>query len=898
MVNGAPRRPATDPNPTTRRRSGWWNTGCVAAVILERERELSELAAAAREAAAGAGGLVLISGEAGIGKSSLAQAVRGLLPPDGRLLVGQCDDLGTARTLGPFRDLLGSVGTELTRALRDGGDRDTVLAALRGELDGAGHLTVLVVEDVHWADEATLDVLRYLARRIDDLPALLVLTYRDDELTREHPLRQLLGHASAASRVRRLSLRRLSEDAVRQLSAASPIDAGLVYALSSGNPFFVSELLAEGGGDHAPSTVVDAVLARARRLDGASQEALEQLAVVPSTTERWLVDELIPGGLVALAAAEERGLLVVSPGSVGFRHELARRAIADSLPVARRVDLNRRVLRALVGREGTDLSRIIHHAAQAGDADVIVRVGPPAAQEASGAGAHRQAAAHYRLVLEHRDRFSSAELAELLELYAIECYTISADNPMITAQRQAVAIRRHLGDPRQLGADLRWLSRMLWWAGYRPAAEEAAEEAIAVLETAGDQRLFALALSNQAQLDMLAKRNDRCIAVGERAIAIARELGDPGLLSHALNNVGVARRQRGEPAGWEMLDESLRLALAADDAEHACRAYVSMVWQQLDVLRLDEVERTLTAGISLAERSDHLAFLNYLYVGLGLLEFARGAWDEAIQAVRPGLDDLNPHTNCPAFTVIGRVQVRRGEPEGDKSLRRAWDIAVRLQELQRSGPVAAARAEAAWLAGDHGAIPELARPSYEEACQLGDVTLRAELGYWLGRAGVTVAPDDSGHPYALQAAGRWREAAAAWQAAGCPYEHAAALAESPDPDDRLAGLAELDAMGAVPLARLVRAGLRERGITRIPRGPVPGTRRNPAGLTGRQLQILQLLSEGLTNAEIAARLVVSTRTVDTHVAAVFAKLGVNTRRDAAARAAGFGLLDLDGAEPG
>jgi hypothetical protein len=225
-----------------------------------------------------------------------------------------------------------------------------VLTALLTELDRAGHPTILVVEDVHWADEATLDVLRYLTRRIIELPAVLVLTYRDDELTREHPLQQLLGQASASGRVHRLPLRRLSEDAVRWLSATSRVDAGRVFTMTSGNPYFVAEVLATGDGDRVPSTVADAVLARVRRLDPATQDALEQLAVVPSMVERWLADALVAGGLAALAAAEERGLLTVSPPSVAFRHELARRAVADSVPVARRVELNRRVLQALVGR--------------------------------------------------------------------------------------------------------------------------------------------------------------------------------------------------------------------------------------------------------------------------------------------------------------------------------------------------------------------------------------------------------------------------------------------------------------------------------------------------------------------------------------------------------------------
>ena len=153
-----------------------------------------------------------------------------------------------------------------------------------------------MVEDVHWADEATLDVLGYLARRIASLPAVLVLTYRDDELTREHPLQQLLGQASASGRVRRPPLRRLSQDAVRRLSAASRVDAGRVFAMTSGNPFFVTEVLGGRGWRPAsrprswmrcwPGCVAWTRPPRTRS---------EQLAVVPSVVERWLVDVLVAG---------------------------------------------------------------------------------------------------------------------------------------------------------------------------------------------------------------------------------------------------------------------------------------------------------------------------------------------------------------------------------------------------------------------------------------------------------------------------------------------------------------------------------------------------------------------------------------------------------------------------
>ena len=300
--------------------------------IVEREAELSALAGAVGSATRGEGSVVLISGEAGIGKSSLVEAVRAQLPAEGRMLVGYCDDLATPRTLGPFRDLTGSVGTELSLAVTDGSDRDRLLAALRAELDWAGHPAVLVIEDVHWADDATLDVLRYLARRIGALPAVLILTYRDDELHREHPLHGLLGLVSRLDQVRRLPLARLSPGAVQRLSADSAVDATGLYTLTAGNPFFVHELLASADGDQVPPSIADAVLARVRQLDPGTQDVLEQFAVVPAALDRWLADELAgPGATGALGRAEERGLLTVTAQRISFRHELTRRAIQGAV---------------------------------------------------------------------------------------------------------------------------------------------------------------------------------------------------------------------------------------------------------------------------------------------------------------------------------------------------------------------------------------------------------------------------------------------------------------------------------------------------------------------------------------------------------------------------------------
>ncbi len=641
--------------------------------MLERERELAELAAAAEEARLGDGSVVLIAGEAGIGKSSLVDGLRSVLPPGTRLLVGYCDDLATPRVLGPLRDLIGSVGGVLTQAL-ESGDRNAVSDALRAELDRPEEPAVLVVEDIHWADEATLDVLRFLVRRIASLPAVLVLSYRDAELTRDHPLQHLLGLVSGTPRLRRLRPARLSVEAVRRLGMHTGMNPDLVFTVTSGNPFFVTEIFASGDLEHVPPTVTEAVAARLSDLDASTRDALEQLAVVPSTAERWLVEAVVPGGLASLAEAERCGVLVVSPTGVAFTHELARRAVVDSMPAARRMACDQAVLAALLDRpERVDLSRIVHHATQAGAVETIVRHGPVAAREASAAGSHREAVAHYRLVIDHREMFSPAEQADLFDGYAVECYTIGSAALAVRAQEEAVKLRRSLGDPRALGLGLRWLSRMHWWAGSRPKAETSGTEAIEVLERAGDERALALALSNQSQLCMLAGRQPECVAVGRRAVAMARDLDDPGLLSHALNNVGVALWEEGHPEGQTLLEESLALALAAGEVEHACRAYVNISWQLADLSRFAEAERLLEDAIDLADEAEFHGFRRYMEVTRATVYLALGRWDEA-EWEATSSEDAEMITRCPALVVAGTVRTRRGQDDRPEGSRRGLGV--------------------------------------------------------------------------------------------------------------------------------------------------------------------------------------------------------------------------------
>jgi AAA ATPase domain len=363
--------------------------------LLERDAELGRLREALDRAGRGRGAVVLVSGEAGIGKTSLVGAFAASARARARVLAGVCDDLGTPRTLGPFRDMAREVGGALAAAMAPGAGRDAVFDAVHREL--AAGPTVMLVEDLHWADDATLDVVRYLAWRMATLPSLLVLTYRDDELGEDHPLWRVLG-ALARHDVRRLELRPLSGAAVRELAAPLGADAAAVLDATGGNPFFVTEVLANPD-DQVPATVRDAVLARLEGLGDGTRRSLELLSAIPGRVERWLAGELLGGELAALDEAERRGLLEADEAGVWFRHQLARRAIEQQLPAGARVAGHRRVLAALAGHPGVELSRLAHHAAQAGEPEEVVRHGLAAAREAAAAGAFSEALAHYDLAL-------------------------------------------------------------------------------------------------------------------------------------------------------------------------------------------------------------------------------------------------------------------------------------------------------------------------------------------------------------------------------------------------------------------------------------------------------------------------------------------------------------------
>ncbi|MGZ4243862.1 MAG: ATP-binding protein [Solirubrobacteraceae bacterium] len=853
--------------------------------LLERDAELLVLTALLDGAQRGSGGVLLICGEAGIGKTSLVRAARAAHGESVRFLTGSCEPLSVPVPLAPIRELGAAAGAaELVDAASD--DRMALARRLLDALSAAGP-AVAVLEDAHWADPATLDVLRLLARSVEAQPIGLVVTYRDDELSAHQELTLLVGDLVRSPLVTRIGLSPLSEAAVRALAEPVGADAGELSRVTGGNPFLVVEALASDG--PLPVSVRDATLARVARLGAAARGVVDAAAIIDQRFTPRLLGAVSPGDTGPVEEAIALGVLTDDGATLGFRHELIRRAVERSISAPRAAELHARVLRALsADPQAGSPARLAHHAELAGFEAQAAEHALTAAGEAERVGALREASLQLARVIRLRGTASPDERFELLLRYARAANFASRMQDALDGASEALAVAERAGDRHRMGRAQSVLAWALWSLDRVEEARQAAVASVANLEGAADPAALARAQAALIRMEATAFDSLAAVRTSPAAIALAAAAGLEEVRIDVSISAGLAQGHLGDPRAQSSLAEALDAARAAGLPIQTIRAYVNGIAVAAEARDHRTVDDLAGVALSLFEEFQTAIPHDYATVLLARSQLDRGLWDEAIESARRSR--RTDHGGRPlALAVEGLARVRRGDHGGTMLLQNALGDLAGVPEAWRHGVVRTALAEAAWLAGDRSGGLAHARAGRSGPYAEQFARASGELALWATRCGRPAdAPPRAPEAVRRELEGDWRGAARAWHAVGARYEAALACMLG---DERAAreAITTLRRLGAVAA---VRAFTRERSAcgARPVRGPRRTTLANAAGLTCRQQEVLGAVAQGLTNAAIAESLNLSERTVAHHVSAILSKLGVTNRTAAVEAARSAGLL--------
>ena len=863
--------------------------------LIERDEFISLLKSKYRHIAGGEGHTIFVNGEAGIGKTALLKEFRRQIEDEGNVFTGTCDALFTPRPLAPLYDIAWQMlGTEWT-GQDDVSKRGELFTRFYQNLKSRKEKTVIIFEDIHWADEASFDFIKFFARRIDTVQCLFIITHRNDECPSIQMLRNVMGQL-APDTFTRMPLTPLSKEAVEKLAVERGYNGEDVYSISGGNPFYVNEILAWYSMG-VPANIKDSILSIFNSLEEKLKELWAILSIVPTGLETKYLRQMDESSIQTFENCFSSGILVLKEDAVGFKHELYRRTIEETLSPLKRLAFNKKILELFLPQfeENNEIERIVHHAKNANEYEVVVKYAPIAAKQAASLGAHIEAAKLYLTAVEYYQGNDRELLVQLYEAYAYECYLINQTREAIIYIEKAYRIWKEKGEILQLANCLRFLSRLWWFEGNRKQAEHYAKESISVIENETVSVEKAMAFSNMSQLKMLEDDIDECILWGEKAITMAKELNNEEILSHALNNVGTVQMNHTatRETGREMLKQSLAIALKNDYQEHVARAFTNLGSSETKSKEYAPAVKHLEEGIQYCEDRDLNSWKAYMSSWLARVYLETGKWDEAFA----NADMLLKYENQPsivritALVIAALIKLRRGEDDVVLSyLREAKTKAFETMEVQRIQPVINALLEFEWLSGKELIESDELKKAGEviEASKKGfEIN---EFSFWLFKARNKSLPAiEILELYQFQNKNAINKATAAWRHLGSPYEEALILFEGTSADKKEA-LEIMQKLGAVAVVNKMKHQMRNEGIKNIPRGIRKSTQSNPAHLTEREMDILQLLHEGMQNKEIADKLFISPKTVDHHISSILFKLDVNSRSKAAKEAVKLGII--------
>jgi DNA-binding CsgD family transcriptional regulator/tetratricopeptide (TPR) repeat protein len=854
--------------------------------LIERDDELASLIARAHDAGAGHGGVVMVTGEAGAGKTTFVEEFVRRLNGGSRVLWGACDPLDTPRPLGPLFDVANAFSPETRTILHGAEHAYQIFDAVTADL--ASTPTVLVVDDLHWADQGTSDFLRHILRRIGRSTTLVVVTARNDEAPRhDDPVRLLLGDVARSSSATSIAVQPLSVDGVTQMVGDRGLDPELLHRLSGGNAFFVTQLL-DYDGDELPATVRDAILARTVGLDADSWDALNLLSCSSGAVPGPVMAALGTTGatLRRLSAAH---LVRATARGVTFWHDLCRLAVADVIPAGAEPQLHSRLVAAYDDIGSLDHATIAHHALGAGDRVRLKEAATAAGRVAARSGAHRQSADFFRTALSAQGG-GAVDDAALLEQLAAELYLIDRLDEAIDACGQALELRRAARDVAGTSADHNALAIYEWYNANRSGADRHVIRSIDVHDETG---LEAASLGHgyamRAFLAMQSASVDEARVHLARARRVSGIVDDPGLRARIAIIDGLCDVVAGESAGRARVLDVLAHAPQHLDEIHSS-GYSNLAYFDVEHRRLDTASDLLATSIDLTIESDLPVCHVWQLASRGRLEFLSGRWHEAMRDSAAVLDGPSAPLARPWPLLIRGLVALRSRGDAGNDLEQAWELSVRYGEPWRVLPAAAALVEQMWLTGvADGRITDLTRLVGEPGDGLH--WARGDLAVWLARAGVEVPAGDLAPPCRSYISGEIHRSAEMLIEGGLAFDAAIAFTETGDLTCVSKGLLMLDRLEAHATADKIRRDLRQSGMTAVPSRRRATTVSNAAGLTNRQTEVLALLGEGLTNAEMAARLYLSEKTVDHHVSAILTRLDVANRREAARRGRELGIVD-------